>query len=80
MKGTIVNVIAVIVGSSIGIFVGDKLPERFKAVIIQAIGLFTFLIGTSMMLKGEHFIIVFLALVFGVLPGRCCGLKRILPV
>jgi len=75
MKGTIVNVIAVIVGSSLGIFIGDKLPKRFKAVIIQAIGLFTFLIGTSMMLKGEHFIIVFLALILGGITGESLRLE-----
>jgi len=75
MKGTIVNVVAVIVGSSLGIFVGDKLPERFKAIIIQAIGLFTFLIGASMMLKGEHFILVFLALVLGGITGEALQLE-----
>ena len=75
MKGTIVNVVAVIVGSSIGIFVGDKLPERFRAIIIQAIGLFTFLIGTSMMLKGENFIIVFLALILGGISGEALRLE-----
>lgn len=75
MKGTIVNVVAVIVGSSIGIFVGDKLPERFRVIIIQAIGLFTFLIGTSMMLKGENFIIVFLALILGGISGEALRLE-----
>jgi len=75
MKGTIVNTITVIIGSGIGLFVGEKLPERFKDVIIQAIGLFTFLIGASMMLKEKSFIVVFISLILGGVTGEAFQLE-----
>jgi len=81
LSGTIVNVITVITGSALGLLIGGRLSERFKTVIIQAIGLFTFLIGTSMMLKADNFIIVFLSLILGGITGEALkldeGLERL---
>ncbi len=76
INGTIVNTITVITGSALGLLIGERLPERFKAVIIQAIGLFTFLIGTSMMLKSNNLIIIFLALIAGGVTGEAFRLEE----
>ncbi len=76
LSGTIVNVITVLVGSGLGLLLGEKLPERFKNTVIQAIGIFTFLIGTSMMLKADNFIIVFLALIVGGITGEALRLEE----
>ena len=37
--GTIVNVIAIIIGGIIGIVLKKGIPEKFKTTIMQAIGL-----------------------------------------
>jgi uncharacterized membrane protein YqgA involved in biofilm formation len=44
-SGTIVNIITVIIGSSLGLALRGRLPERFTLVVMQAIGLTTLLIG-----------------------------------
>ena len=41
MIGTFVNVGAVILGSTIGIILRKKLPEKLTTIAFQAIGLFT---------------------------------------
>lgn len=50
--GTLVNVAAVIAGGTAGVFVKKGLPERFKRIIIQAIGLSVLMIGISGVLQG----------------------------
>ena len=45
--GTLVNVAAVLVGASIGVLVGHRLPERTRDVVTDALGLVTLLIAAS---------------------------------
>ena len=43
--GTIVNVMAVLVGSSVGLLLGARLPTRTRDTVTDALGLVTLLIG-----------------------------------
>jgi uncharacterized protein len=45
--GTVVNVAAVLVGSSIGVLAGNRLPTRTREVVTDALGLVTLLIAAS---------------------------------
>lgn len=45
--GTAINVVAVLVGGSIGTLVGAKLPEAMRHTAMQAIGIVTLLVGVS---------------------------------
>ena len=48
--GTIVNVVAVLIGCTIGVLLGNRLPVRTRDVVTDALGLVTLLIaGTSAM-------------------------------
>jgi uncharacterized protein len=48
--GTAVNVLAVLIGSTIGVLLGNRLPVRTRDVVTDALGLVTLLIaGTSAM-------------------------------
>gem|GEM_PF-6686208 len=70
MKGTIINVITVLTGSSLGLLIGGKFPERIKHIVIQSIGLFTILIGVTMIIKSTKFIEIFLSLILGSITGE----------
>lgn len=50
--GTVVNVVAVVVGSGIGVLVGHRLPDRTRKLVTQALGLFTLVIGASSVASG----------------------------
>lgn len=50
--GTVVNVLAVIIGSIIGQLLGGKLKERFQTILMQVLGMATMFIGLSGALKG----------------------------
>jgi len=50
--GVIVNVLAVLVGSTIGLLFGRLIAERFRTIAFSGIGLATIVIGASMSLAG----------------------------
>ncbi|GJQ34751.1 MAG: DUF554 domain-containing protein [Anaerolineales bacterium] len=70
MTGTIINVIAVLIGGAIGLFFGSRIPERFKSTIVAGLGLFTAAMGLQMFLKSENPLIVLGALLIGALLGE----------
>ena len=76
MKGTIINVITVLIGSSLGLLIGGKFPERIKKIVIQSIGLFTILIGVTMIIKSTKFIEIFLSLILGSITGELLRLDE----
>jgi hypothetical protein len=43
--GTLLNVLAVVVGGTVGTLLGDKLPTRVRDVVTDGLGLFTLVIG-----------------------------------
>jgi uncharacterized membrane protein YqgA involved in biofilm formation len=75
MKGTLVNVATVLVGSAIGLAVGPRLPERIKNIIVSALGLVTFVIGLRMALKSESILIVIASMIAGGIVGELLDLE-----
>ncbi|WP_310963053.1 DUF554 domain-containing protein [Nocardioides terrisoli] len=45
--GTLVNAVAVLLGATIGVLVGHRLPERTRTVVTDGLGLVTLLIAAS---------------------------------
>ena len=45
--GTVVNIVAVLVGTTIGVLVGHRLPQRTRDVVTDGLGLVTLLIAAS---------------------------------
>lgn len=43
--GTLANVVTVLVGSAIGLLIGNRLPGRTQATVVDALGLVTLLLG-----------------------------------
>lgn len=76
MLGTFVNVIAIVVGGSLGLLLNKKLPGRFVKIFFQVIGLFTLFLGFSMALETTHVMHMILALISGSLLGELMRLDR----
>lgn len=45
--GTVVNIVAVLLGSAIGVLVGHRMPQRTRDVVTDALGLVTLLIAAA---------------------------------
>jgi Uncharacterized membrane protein, possible Na+ channel or pump len=70
MLGTIVNTVAIILGSLIGLLFGQALPEKMKKTVIQGIGLSVLLIGGNMSIQTKNSLIVIASLVIGGILGE----------
>jgi hypothetical protein len=70
MTGTIINLIAVIIGSLVGMFLGGRFPERVRQTVVAGLGLFTLGLGIQMFLKTEEILVVLGSLLVGALLGE----------
>ncbi len=70
MTGTLLNIATVLIGGTIGLLFGARIPERFKSTVIAGMGLFTFAMGVQMFLKTDNPLIVLGALLIGALLGE----------
>lgn len=76
LLGTIANVLAVVIGSLIGL-IFTKINESYKQTILQGIGLTVIVIGVQMALETESIIIVLLSLLFGAIIGEAMKLEEL---
>jgi len=75
MIGTLVNVLAVIIGSSMGLFVKKKLPKKITDTAFQGIGLFTIILGIFMAIKTTNFFIMVFSIVLGAVIGELIDIE-----
>lgn len=69
MLGVIVNVITVILGSSIGLLFKKGIPERVTKAAMIGLGACTLYIGISGSLVGENTLILIVSVVLGAIVG-----------
>ncbi len=77
MFGTLINVLSVLVGSSIGVLVHSRLPSRIVAIGFQSVGLFTLLIGFTMASKTNNLLVMALSIVIGSMLGEVINVDRL---
>ncbi len=78
MRGTLVNVVAVLLGSGLGLLIGNRLPEKIKKVITTGLGLSVILIGMQMAFKTNNVLIIIGSLVFGGILGELLQIEEAL--
>ena len=78
MTGTIVNVLTIIVGSTIGMLLKSKLPERLIKTVFQSLGLFTLALGFIMSFKAGDYLIIVFSLVIGAIIGELLNLEKMI--
>jgi len=76
MIGTLVNIATIIVGTTLGMLLKSKLPEKLVKTVFQAIGLFTLVLGVIMSLKISSFLIVVFSLVLGAIVGELADFEK----
>ncbi len=70
LAGTILNIMGVIAGSLIGMFLGSRLPEKMRSTITAGLGLFTAAIGMQMFLETNQPLIVLGSVLLGAIIGE----------
>ncbi|MFW5694742.1 MAG: DUF554 domain-containing protein [Alkalispirochaeta sp.] len=69
MIASIVNALAILLGTTIGSLVGGRIGTQFRAVVFSGVGVVALLIGISMALESQRFLYLVLSLVIGGLAG-----------
>jgi uncharacterized protein len=70
MIGTFINMGTVLAGTTVGVSLGSRLPERIRSTVFQGLGLLTILIGLQMALGTRNILIVLGAMLLGGILGE----------
>jgi len=70
LLGTIVNTLAIIAGSLLGLLFRGGIPEKYSKTVMHAIGLAVVLIGLKTALKTDAILMVILSLAAGSILGE----------
>ena len=74
MIGTLINVGTVLVGGTLGLMLGSRLPERIRETLMNGIGLVTLVIGVQMALSTKNILYVLGSVLLGGLIGEALRL------
>ncbi|MBN1679373.1 MAG: DUF554 domain-containing protein [Anaerolineae bacterium] len=70
MRGTILNTITVLLGSVVGLTIGQRLSDRIQESVVIGLGLTTLYVGFSNMSETGNVIIPLLSIVIGAIVGE----------
>lgn len=76
MIGTLLNVITVAMGSTLGLLIGDRLPKNTQDSVITGLGLVTLVVGMQNAFLSGNIIIPLISLVIGVLIGEWVNVQQ----
>lgn len=76
MLGTIVNVIAVLAGSTVGLLLNRGIPERVVKAVMLGIGLCTVYIGIDGCMNGSNTLVTILSIAIGAVIGELLDIDR----
>jgi uncharacterized membrane protein YqgA involved in biofilm formation len=70
ISGTLLNIVTVLLGGTLGLLVGGRLPERFNDIIIGGLGLSTLIIGLENALVTRNVLILLGSILLGGIIGE----------
>ncbi len=73
--GTIVNVVTVVAGTVAGVVLGNRLPERLRVAVLQAVGILTLVIGTKEAITTRNVVFPLVALILGAAIGEALRIE-----
>ena len=76
MLGTIVNGLAIIAGSLLGLLFSKGIPDNYKEIILSAVGLSVVLIGVKSALVSDSLMVIIFSLVLGALIGEAMKIEK----
>lgn len=68
--GTVLNVFTVLLGGTLGVMLGARLPSRVRETVLWALGLFTIGLGLQMFMETQNALVVLGSLLLGGLLGE----------
>jgi hypothetical protein len=69
MKGTLINIAAILGGTTLGMLLKTRMPDRISHVVVQGIGTFTIFLGIRLALQTQSVLTMLLSLIIGGILG-----------
>ncbi len=76
MIGTIINTLAILLGSLAGILLRKGLPQRLRETVMQGLGLCVLIIGVLSAIKTQDMMAVIISIVVGGLIGALLNIEK----
>jgi uncharacterized membrane protein YqgA involved in biofilm formation len=70
MTGTFINVVAVLIGTALGLVLGHRLTESMRETVLHGLGIVVLAMGIQMAFETANFLIVLGAMLIGGLLGE----------
>jgi uncharacterized protein len=78
LTGTFINVVTVILGGTLGVLLGNRLPERMRQTVLHGLGLMTLVVGISMAVTTRNILIPLFSVLIGGILGEALGIDAAL--
>ncbi|MBJ7505118.1 MAG: DUF554 domain-containing protein [Ilumatobacteraceae bacterium] len=73
--GTLINTGLVVLGSGLGVVIGDRIPERMRVTLLQVIGLVTIALGVSDAIDTRNMVFPLIGMAVGALIGELLAIE-----
>ena len=73
--GTIVNTLAIIAGSFIGVVLKGGIPKQYNVTVMQAVSLAVILVGLTAALKTDELLLIIFSLAIGSVAGEFLSIE-----
>lgn len=81
ITGTLLNTATVVVGGTLGVFLGNRLPEKMRQTVLSGLGLMTLVLGMTMAIQTGNALIPLFSVLIGGIIGEALriedGLERL---
>lgn len=68
--GTLINTATVVVGGGVGYFIGHRIPDNVRLIVMQVVGLATMIMGIQSAMDTHNIVFPLIGTVFGALIGE----------
>jgi uncharacterized membrane protein YqgA involved in biofilm formation len=74
--GTLINAGLVVLGSGLGVLIGDRIPEQMRITLLQVIGLVTIALGVSDAIDTRNMVFPLVGMAVGALIGEVLAIEK----
>ena len=74
--GTLINTATVLVGGSLGYYVGHRIPESVRTIVVQVIGLATIVMGIDNVLDTHNLVFPLIGMALGSVIGELAKIEE----
>jgi uncharacterized membrane protein YqgA involved in biofilm formation len=77
MTGTLINVVTILIGSALGLWMGGHMSGRTRETVLNGLGMVTIALGLEMTLHTQNILVVMGSVLVGGILGEWCRMESV---